>query len=79
MARKRTDAEIVAESNKILDEVDAMDPGDPSLAPFRTKNWLAKEEGMLAGLKPIAVVVLLALGGCAKGWLEAWAPLCAWK
>ncbi len=73
MARK-TDAEIVAENNRILDEVDKMDPNDPSLAPFRTKNWLAKGEGMLAGLKPVAVVVLLALGGCAEGWLESFAP-----
>ncbi len=45
MARRKTDAEIrawIAETNRILDEVEAMDPNDPSLAPFKTKNWLDK-------------------------------------
>lgn len=65
MARKKTDAEIVAENNRILDEVDAMDPNDPSLAPFKTKNWIDKGRGMLQGLKPIAVLALVVLlAGC---------------
>ncbi len=45
MARRKTDAEIrawIAETNRILDEVEAMDPNDPSLAPFKTKNWIDK-------------------------------------
>ena len=74
MARKKTDAEIVAENNRILDALEKLDPDDPSLAPFKTQNWIRKGRGMLAGLTPIAVVVLLALGGCAEGWLESFAP-----
>ena len=72
---KKSDAEWVREASAILDEMEKHPPSKESLAPFRTKNWIAKGKGMLRGLKPIALVVLLALGGCAKGWLEAWAPL----
>ncbi len=53
MARKQTDAEWIAEASRILDEVDAMDPNDPALAPWQTENWRRKGEGMLAGLKPV--------------------------
>lgn len=51
MTGKRTNAEWVAESNRILDEVGAVDPNDPALAPWQTKNWIDKGRGMLAGLK----------------------------
>ncbi len=53
MSSRKTDAEIVAENNRLLDEVDKIDPKDPSLAPFRTKNWLDKGKGMLRGLQPV--------------------------
>ncbi len=52
MAREKTDAELVAEGRKILDEVDKMDPNDPSLAPFRTKNWLDKGWPALRRIDP---------------------------
>ena len=77
MAREKTAAETrawIAETNRLLDEVEKMDPNDPALAPWQTENWRRKGEGMLAGLKPVAVVVLLALGGCTQGWLADWAP-----
>ncbi len=32
----------IAETSKILDRVDAMDPNDPKLAPFKTLNWIRK-------------------------------------
>lgn len=32
----------IAETSKILDRVDKMDPNDPALAPFKTKNWINK-------------------------------------
>ena len=40
--REKTDAQLVAEGKRILDEVDAMDPDDPSLAPWQTENWRRK-------------------------------------
>ncbi|MCZ6465805.1 MAG: hypothetical protein O6829_00825 [Alphaproteobacteria bacterium] len=70
----KSGAEFVREASAILDEMERNPPSKESLAPFRTKNWIRKGEGMLQGLKPIAVVVLLVLGGCAPGWLADWAP-----
>ena len=70
----KSGAEFVREASAILDEMERNPPSEESLAPFRTKNWIDKGEGMLRGLKPIAVVVLLALGGCTQGWLADWGP-----
>ncbi len=53
MARKQTDAEWIAETSRILDEMERNPPSEESLAPFRTKNWIDKGEGMLAGLRPV--------------------------
>ena len=77
--KKPQDPKWITEARKALDEMETWDSDDPHIAariaPFRTQNWIRKGWGMLAGLKPIAVVVLLALGGCGPGWLEDWAPL----
>jgi hypothetical protein len=44
MTRKRKPREPkwITRARKALDEVEKMDPNDPSLAPFKTKNWLDK-------------------------------------
>ncbi len=73
MALTKKQRAWVARSSRILDDMEKWDPDDPRLAPFKTKNWIDKGKGMLRGLKPIAVVVLLALGGCTEGWLESFA------
>ena len=65
--------EWITEAREALDAMERHPPSEKELAPFRTKTWIAKGEGMLVGLKPIAVVVLLALGGCTEGWLESFA------
>ncbi len=76
--KKPQDPKWITEARKALDEMETWDSDDPHIAariaPFRTQNWIRKGWGMLAGLKPIAVVVLLALGGCTQGWLASWAP-----
>ena len=65
--KKPRDPKWITEARKALDEMETWDSDDPHIAariaPFRTQNWIRKGWGMLAGLKPIAVVVLLALGG----------------
>ena len=63
MTRKQ--AAWVAKCSRILDALEALDPADPSLAPFQTLNWRRKGAGMLAGLKPVACLALLILlAGC---------------
>ncbi len=78
MARKpRLDAMLtkaqkkwIRETSAILDEMERNPPSKESLAPFRTRNWIRKGEGMLRGLKPIAVILLFVfVGGCAA-WDE---------
>ena len=55
----------VREASAILDEMERNPPSKESLAPWRTRNWIRKGEGMLQGLKPIAVLALVVLvGGC---------------
>ena len=59
------DARWVREARAILDEMERNPPSKESLAPWRTENWRRKGEGMLQGLKPIAVLALVALvAGC---------------
>ena len=61
----KSGAEFVREASAILDEMERNPPSKESLAPFRTKNWIRKGEGMLAGLKPIACLAFVALvAGC---------------
>lgn len=58
-------ARWVREASRALDEMERNPPSEESLAPFKTRNWIRKGEGMLAGLKPIAVLALvLILAGC---------------
>ena len=57
MARKKTDAEILAENNRILNAVEKWDPGDPRIAPFRTKNWLDKGWPALRRIDPDGTIV----------------------
>ncbi len=72
--KEKPDPRWVRVASRALDEMECNPPSEESLAPWRTDSWRRKGEGMLQGLKPIAVILLLALGGCAKGWLEDWAP-----
>ncbi len=74
--RKPREPKWITRARKALDEVEKMDPNDPSLAPFRTKNWIRKGEGMVAGLKPIAclVIMLAMVAGCTRAQWAAWAP-----
>ncbi len=61
----KSGAEFVREASAILDEMERNPPSKESLAPFRTKNWIRKGEGMLRGLKPIACLALVVLvAGC---------------
>ena len=55
MTRKQRD--WIAEASRILDEVDAMDPNDPSLAPFKTKNWLDKGWPALRQILPDGTIL----------------------
>lgn len=32
----------IKDTSALLDVVDAMDPNDPALAPFKTRNWIRK-------------------------------------
>ena len=57
MPRRKTDAEWIAECSRILDEVEKMDPNDPSLAPFKTKNWLDKGWPALRQILPDGTVI----------------------
>ncbi len=49
----KAQARWVREASAILDEMERNPPSKESLAPFRTKNWIRKGEGMLAGLRPV--------------------------
>ncbi len=49
----KSDPRWVREASAILDEMERNPPSEESLAPFRTKNWIDKGEGMLAGLRPV--------------------------
>ena len=40
MTRKQR--EWIARTSRILDDMETWDPDDPRLAPFKTKNWIAK-------------------------------------
>lgn len=67
--KKPQDPKWITEARKALDEMETWDSDDPHIAariaPFRTQNWIRKGWGMLAGLKPIACLVLVALvAGC---------------
>ena len=55
----------ITRAREALDLMERHPPSEEELAPWRTKNWIAKGEGMLWGLKPIAVLALVALvAGC---------------
>ncbi len=63
--KARRDARWIREASAILDEMERNPPSKESLAPFRTKNWIRKGEGMLQGLKPVACLALVVLlAGC---------------
>ncbi len=49
---KPKSAQWVREASAILDAMERNPPSEKSLAPFKTRNWIRKGEGMLAGLKP---------------------------
>lgn len=53
MRLTKPQARWIREASAILDAMERNPPSRASLAPWRTKNWIAKGEGMLAGLKPV--------------------------
>ena len=64
MPRKKRDARWIREASAILDEMERNPPSKESLAPFRTKNWIAKGRGFL-GIKNLACLALVVLlAGC---------------
>ena len=70
--RKPREPKWITRARKALDEVEKMDPNDPSLAPFKTRSWarkgwpLGKAMGPLyRGPKTIACLALVVLvAGC---------------
>ncbi len=57
MAREKTDAEFVAAARKALDELEKMDPNDPALAPWQTKNWRDKGWPALRQILPDGTII----------------------
>ena len=54
----------ITRAREALDAMERNPPSTKNLAPWRTKNWIAKGQGWLL-LKPIAVLALVALvAGC---------------
>ena len=65
MRLTKAKARWIREASAILDAMERNPPSRAMLAPFRTASWIAKGRGMLAGLKPIAVLALvILLAGC---------------
>ena len=62
--KEKPDPRWIREASAILDEMERNPPSKESLAPFRTKNWIAKGQGWLL-LKPVACLALVVLlAGC---------------
>ncbi len=53
MALTKKQCEWIAESNRILDDMETWDPDDPRLAPFKTRNWRRKGFPLGAHMGPL--------------------------